>query len=57
MDASYTVYNGVWMGQFKMLHFLFSFIPDLPLGSWQFLDEVENIIGLKGGAVWGLGLL
>ena len=57
MDACYTVYNGVWMGQFKMLHFLFSFIPDLPLGSWQFLDEVENIIGLKGGAVWGLGLL
>jgi hypothetical protein len=37
--------------------FLFSFIPGLPLGSCQFLEEVEDIIRLKEEAVWGLGLL
>ena len=30
--------------------------PAARLGSWQFLEEVEDIIRLKK-AVWGLGLL
>jgi hypothetical protein len=46
-----------WTGQFKMLHFLFSFIPNPRLASGRFLEEVDDIIRLNREAVWGLGLL